>query len=71
MEFLRVWLEKQLLIKHYVIKHFQNMMDIKEVLLQLFINFFDKKSLGGAIKSETMANQGLGEELHKPIIRKV
>ena len=46
-------------------------MDIKEVLLQLFINFFDKKSLGGAIKSETMANQGLGEELHKPIIRKV
>ena len=33
---------------------------------------FDKKSpiSGGAIKSKTMSNQALEEQLHKPIIRK-
>ena len=31
---------------------------------------FDKKSLVGAIENEIMSNQQLGEELHKPIIRK-
>ena len=54
------------------------MMDIKEVLLQWFINFIDKKSsatrvdkvAGGATKNKNMPNQQLAEELHKPIIRK-
>ena len=32
--------------------------------------FFDKKLPGGGVKSETMLNQQLAEELHKPIIRK-
>ena len=40
------------------------MMDIKEVLLQWFINFFNKKSRGVT----TLQNKG--EELHKSIIRK-
>ena len=54
------------------------MMDIKEVLLQWFVNFIDKKSsatrvdkvAGGATKNKNMPNQQLAEELHKPIIRK-
>ena len=29
----------------------------------------DKKSAGGAIKSEVMSNQQLVDELHKPITR--
>ena len=46
---LRIYLEIHLLIKYYVIKHLillriQKMIYIKEVLLQWFINFFDKKS---------------------------
>ena len=62
------------------------MIDIKEILLQWFINFFDKKSASGAatlawsetlatqnksaIKNEIMSNKKLSKELHKPIIRK-
>ena len=33
-------------------------------------NFFDKKTSGGAIKSEIKQNGELTKELHKPIIRK-
>ena len=47
------------------------MMDIKEVLLQGYIIFFDKKTASsGAIKSEIMSNQELAEKIHKPITRK-
>ena len=47
------------------------MMDIKEVLLQWYIIFFDKKTASsGAIKSEIMSNQELAEKIHKPITRK-
>ena len=54
------------------------MMDIKVDLLQWSINFFDKKTAGGAatlahksaMKNENISNKELGEELHKPIIRK-
>ena len=42
------------------------MVDIKEVLLQSFIFFFDKKSSGG----DVLQNQELKEELHKPMIKK-
>ena len=34
------------------------------------IEFFDKKSSGSGINSEIISNKELGEELHKPIIRK-
>ena len=45
------------------------MTDINEDLVH---KLFDKKSpiSGGAIKSKTMSNQALEEQLHKPIIRK-
>ena len=46
------------------------MMDIKKVLLQLLINFFDKKTPGGLVKNENMSNKELAEELHKPFITK-
>ena len=46
------------------------MIDIKEVLLLWFINFFDKKNPGSGLKSAIKQNQQLAEELHKPIIRK-
>ena len=31
---------------------------------------FDKKTSGGAVKNESVSNQELAEELHKPIIKK-
>ena len=43
-------------------------MDIKEVLLQWFINFLTKKPL--LVKNGNISNKELAEELHKPIIRK-
>ena len=43
------------------------MMDIKEVLLKYFINFFDKKIYGSSIKNEIISNKKI--ELDKPIIR--
>ena len=32
--------------------------------------FFDKKASGSGIKSDTILNKELAEEIHKPIIRK-
>ena len=74
----KIYQEEQFSIKHYVIKYLtllntQNMMDIKKVLLQWFINFFNKRSSGdaailtgkSAIKSEILINQQLTEELDK------
>ena len=46
------------------------MMDIKEVLLQWFINFLIKKTSGSGIKNENICNKELAEELRKAIIRK-
>ena len=48
----------------------QNMMDIKEALIQRFINILRKKASGSFIKNENMSDQQLAEELHKPTIRK-
>ena len=52
-------------------------MDIKEVLLEWFINFWLKSSAmhtnkfaGCGIKNENMSNKDLPKELHKLIIRK-
>ena len=47
------------------------MKDIKEVLLQWFINFLIKKSSGSGIKNENISNKELAEELNKPIIGKL
>ena len=51
-----------------------NMMDIKGVLLQSFINFLIKKTSDGTGKNKNISNKELAEELteelHKPIIRK-
>ena len=70
MEILRIYLEEQLLLKYYVKKHLklrkiQNMIDIKEDLLQWFINS------GDGIKNENILDQKLAEELHKPFTRKL
>ena len=55
MEILKIYLKEQLLEKHSVIKHLvllkiQNMMNIKEVLLQSSINVLIKKVLGVVLK---------------------
>ena len=42
------------------------MMDIKQVLLQWFINFLIKETSGSGIKNEIISNKELAEELHKP-----
>ena len=44
---------------------FQNIMDIKRVLLQWFV------TAGVPVKNENMSNKQLSEELHKPIITKI
>ena len=46
------------------------MMDNKEVLLQWFIIFFNKRTSCSGIKNENTSNKQLAEELHKPIIVK-
>ena len=71
MEILRTYIEQQLLVKYWVIKYLvllkiQNMMDIKQVLLQWFINFLIKETSGSGIKNEIISNKELAEELHKP-----
>ena len=45
-------------------------MDIKEVLVQWFINFLKKKSKDNGFKSAIKQNGQLAEELHKPVTRK-
>ena len=49
----------------------RSIMDIKDVLFQLFIIFFDKKPSGRSVKIETVTNQEIAAESHKPIIRKL
>ena len=39
-------------------------------LPSMVYKFFDKKTVGGAIKNKNMSNKELAEELHKPVIRK-
>ena len=56
------------MIKHLILLKIRNMLDIKGVLLQWFINILIKKTSGGAIKNENILQ--LAEELQKSIIRK-
>ena len=46
------------------------MLDIKQVLRQWFIIFFDKITSDETVKNENISNKELAEELHKPIIKK-
>ena len=43
--------------KHLILLKIQNMMDVKVVLLQRFVNVLIKKTSGGAVKNENMSNQ--------------
>ena len=56
------------MIKHLILLKIQNMIDIKGVLIQWFINFLIRKTSGGAVKNEIMQNKELAEVLHKPIL---
>ena len=61
---------KYCVIKHLILLKIKNMMDIKGVLRQWFLNFLIKQTSGGTVKNENISNRELAEELHKPIIRK-
>ena len=72
--------KKYCVVKHLILLKILNMMEIKEVMLEWFIDkYFDKKTVDGpagtlnksTVKNENMSNKELGEELHKPIIRKL
>ena len=43
--------------KHLILLKIQNMMDVKVVLLQRFVNVLIKKTSGGVVKNENMLNQ--------------
>ena len=58
------------MIKHLILPKFQNMMDIKGVLLHWFIILFGKKAAGGAVKHKIMQNKELAEKLLKTVTRK-
>ena len=73
MEIFTIYQEEQLLKNYYVTKHLillkmQKRIENKEVLLQWFINFFDKRS--SATHNGTEINYQLAQELHKPITLK-
>ena len=57
-------------MKHLILLKIQNMMYIKEVLLQWSINFFYKKISSSGIKNENISNNEIAKELHKQVIRK-
>ena len=75
MGILNIWQEEQLLTKFKAIKRLilpksLNMMDIKEGLLLMIYNYFDKKSKGGGVaKNDIKQNFLLAKKLYKPIIR--
>ena len=58
------------MIFHLVLLKIENMMDIKGVLLQWFINFLIKKTSVSSIKNENMSDQQLTEELLDSVIKK-
>ena len=72
MVILKIYQEGRLLMKHYVIKHLtllkvQDMMDNKEVFLQLLVSFLIKSLLVPLLLQEV---KQVADELHKPIIKK-
>ena len=64
MEILKIYLNEQLSIKHYVIEQLillkiLDMMDVKKIYLQCF---FDKKTMGGPVNNEIERNKESTEE---------
>ena len=76
MEIFKIQLKERLLIKYCAVKHLmllnlQNIIDIKEVLLQWFIDFLKKRQLKGrTVENENISNKKLAEQLHKPLFKK-
>ena len=56
------------MIKRLVLLKIQNIIDIKEVLLQWVINCLIKKTSSGAIKNEVVSNKELAEGLNVLIV---
>ena len=49
----------------------QNIIDIKEVLLQWFIDFLKKRQLKGrTVENKNISNKKSAEQLHKPLFKK-
>ena len=64
MEILKIYLEEQLLIKYYMIKHLlllkiQIMMDINVDFASMVYKFLDRITSGGVVKSEIIAEPAL------------
>ena len=57
------------MIKHLILLRIQNVSDINADLPESFANFLIIGLV--VLLSETMSNQQLGEDLQKPIIRKL
>ena len=68
LEILKIYLEKQLLIKYYVMKHL-TLLKIQN-LASMVYKFFDKKFSDGGVEIANLLNQESAKELYKPIIRK-
>ena len=52
-------------IKHLILLKMQNIMDLKEVSLQWFINFLIKRLQAEQLKKKNISNKELAKELHK------
>ena len=73
MEILKICLEKKLLIKVLCDDEFNIAKNprydrYQRGLTLMVYKFFDKKTVGGAVKNEIMQNKELADRLNKPII---
>ena len=73
MEILKICLEKKLLIKVLCDDAFNIAKNprydrYQRGLTLMVYKFFDKKTVGGAVKNEIMQNKELADRLNKPII---
>ena len=73
MEILKICLEKKLLIKVLCNDAFNIAKNprydrYQRGLTLMVYKFFDKKTVGGAVKNEIMQNKELADRLNKPII---
>ena len=73
MEILKICLEKKLLIKVLCDDAFNITKNprydrYQRGLTLMVYKFFDKKTVGGAVKNEIMQNKELADRLNKPII---
>ena len=77
MEILKIYLEEQPLIKYCVIKYLKYIAKNRKYdehqrgHASMIYKLFGKMTSAGAVKSETMPNKQLAEQLHKRVIRKL